>query len=1235
MNKKHLCWVFVILFIFVYPIKGKTQAVQKVGGVMISVDDSPSDAVGVSNWESFRQLFNSYGYKMNIGLQSENLNIPVVASKVKDLINDGHEMLDHCPQDDIVHFIFSTHLEDYDLYKNNPGVASATLNGNLCSVTLKSANNILDTAAISVLAERTRLLYRRYLGSGIPYPKILAQPGDLNYIARSTGYIYLNKAGYTGTSYDGAAPEGVEVKTYCTPTEKHARYAFKRGDLTDLGNLAALKKQIADDYAKHKVTSILTHFDKIPGILTQTKTFLDWIKAKNISIRTASQWLAALYDTIPNPGVNVMPGLINDLDEDGTPDGYYFYQNQSKVYIDQTAPGGIYISRNVLGNFFEMTDLGGIEKGLNSFSFSAKGEVGATIGLQLTSNGQTYFNNTLTLDSPDWKTYKFDVTVPQNSVLSSIALSLNQTKTSGAVVLVSNLNLVRTIKKAQNKLQDITIKITDKTTLIADPGCTNYNWSSGEKTQAITIDGSKKGPGKFLYWYTAVDNTGILISDSAYVTINGLIASPSSLSFPAKNATASLQITSTIPWSITTNSNLAKPNLTNGTGNATITVTMADNNTVDAIKDVINIISNQGTISIPVSQIGVDPMISIDKTPLNEKAPGSIEQVQLTSNTQWSISKLPSWLNCTPLLGKGNTALSVTIVQNLMAIARTDTIIFKTLNGPTFFLIVNQTGADPVLTIDKTSIIAKSTAKTDSIQVMSNAAWTISGLASWITSDKTSGTGNSKIHLSIAANSTINDRTDTFKIGVLNGPSGSITVQQAGADYVAVDKSVISCPAAGQTDTVKVTSNVDWVVSTKASWITATPLNGSKNQSIILTLATNPKAESRKDTLFVTGTNLAPVSIVVTEAAATPTISVTPTTISSIYSGKIIPLQITSNGAWTTTDTPTWASLKATKGTGDLVDTLVIQKNKLLTDRTGKITFTLKNNSTLTVNITQTAAPLYIDPTPTSISLGPNSGDSINLSISSNTSWKIISAPFWLKFNLDSYVAFVGDTIIKLKLTTDGAIGEDQTGTFNIQEVTTATNKINLAIPVTLRMFPGVLTVPVDTIKFSSNINETKTISILSNLGWSATATDPANWLKITPSYSTIGNADLRFDCITANAGAKDRQVNVLIQQSKGIVSKSIVIIQSGTHVGIIDDYEKSGIKIYPQPTHDLLNIDLPVNHTFKYWEIYNVSGMKLLKGKIEFTDKIQIALPHFNPGVYFIKLLSDTGSSGFKFTIN
>jgi hypothetical protein len=1247
MNKVFFFFTILIILQFCNLSPASAQAsiyLQKKGGFMISVDDTPASDADVANWELYRVLFNKYGYKFNIALQSEGLNRPVVSAEVKKMMADGHEMMDHCPQENVSEFKFQN-LEDdakyyngktgYDFYNGQSGVFSVTKTGDKIGdqvdVILKTGST-LDPTALPVLAERTRLLYRRYLKDSIHYPKLLAQPGGSLCISHIDGYKYLTQVGYTGCAYDGNGngPDEVVTKTYNVPKDRYGNFNIKRSDWgADFTNI---KNLIANSMAKHIVFSILFHFQNIPDLLSSTEDLLKWTQANNVPLLPISQWMTNLFMNTPDPTINVFPDITKDLDGDGIGDGYEaFYKNESTLVKDPSAPGGNYIVRKQIGSFFELRGLGGIEKGGNIVSFSAKGDLGAEIQVQMTCNGQRT-DKSIILDSTDWKEYQIPFDIPQTSILSDITILLKNTKSQTYSIAISNWQLYKFVKKPTiNILSDQTITIKEKLTLSAEPGCTNYLWSTGDTTQNIVFDGSKSGPGTFPISYTADDAIGALIADKAKITVKGIKTTTTSLTLAAKNGTGTFDITANIPWTITSTNGLIKANVTSGQSSATITISMADNTSIDPVADVINIKTEQGTISIPVTQSGVAPIISVDKTPLTSLAAGEQDQVELTSNTKWSIIKLPTWLNCLPLTGKGNTALSVTIAPNLMAIPRKDTIIYKALNGPLLFLIVNQSAADPLLTINKNSILAKALAKTDTINVVSNAAWTITGLPTWITADKTSGTGGSEIHLNIAPNSSITDRVSTFKIGVLNGPSQSVTVQQAGADYVTVDKSTITSPAAGKTDIIHVTSNVDWTVSTKATWITFTPNNGTKKDSIHLTTSANLKAEDRQDTLFIKGTNLTAIAVVVKQTAAIPTIVITPTSITSTYTGDTIPLQITSNGSWTATDLPNWASLKATKGTGNLIDTLVILPFKLLTDRTGKITFTLKNNTTLAVNMTQTAAPLYIIPLPTSINLGPKAGDSTTLKISSNTSWKIISIPYEVKSNLGSYITFVGDTVINLKLMADGSIGEDQLRNFTIQD---ASNKISLNIPITIKMFPGVLSVPVDTIKFSSAINDSKTIKIQSNIGWNVSTTSSVNWLSISPTFSAQGNADLTLKCSASNGSTKDREVGVLIQQAKGTVSKSILIIQSGSNVGI-EDYEKSGFKIYPQPAHDILNIDLPANHKLINWEIYGTSGVSLLNGRISSGDKLQIPISNFKPGLYFISFLSETKKTGFKFTVN
>ena len=378
MKRTFYAFYFLIVFQFIdfSSVYGQASVYSsKRGGVTISIDDTPDADSKVAAWESNRLLFNKYGFKFNIGLQSEGLSRPAISDEVKKMIADGHEMLDHCPQENVYQFSFNTHLEDSLLYIKKgviqPGVQSVSINPYQVNVTLK-AGTTLDPSAIPVLAERTRLLYRRYLKDSIHYPKVLAQPGGTDvYISHTDGYLYLNQAGYNACAYDGGGRDEVITKTYnINQSLYHPAFNMKRADWGDIHSFDTTTNWVANNIAKHQLVSILYHYTNLTTTyLDQTDKFLKWCKDNNIPVLTMSQWMTNLNSSTPDPSTNVFPDIKTDLDRDGQPDGFEKFYDVVINKADADAPGGASLTKYVGGNFFEVKGLGGIEKGKNVVSF--------------------------------------------------------------------------------------------------------------------------------------------------------------------------------------------------------------------------------------------------------------------------------------------------------------------------------------------------------------------------------------------------------------------------------------------------------------------------------------------------------------------------------------------------------------------------------------------------------------------------------------------------------------------------------------------------------------------------------------------------------------------------------------------------------------------------------------------------------------------------------------------------
>jgi hypothetical protein len=277
----------------------------------------------------------------------------------------------------------------------------------------------------------------------------------------------------------------------------------------------------------------------------------------------------------------------------------------------------------------------------------------------------------------------------------------------------------------------------------------------------------------------------------------------------------------------------------------------------------------------------------------------------------------------------------------------------------------------------------------------------------------------------------------------------------------------------------------------------------------------------------------------------------------------------------------------------------------------------------------------FITVTPNPMTFGPAVTDTVAFMVTSNVKWKIVNSVGWIKTDPEAWFLNDGNKRVKLTpnlqwLTKEDITGTNLTGSFTLEEDSSLPTKVIKTVNVTLKAYPGILTIPVKTITFQKI--ESQNFTIVSNLSWTLEKQINANWLNITPSFSLSGTVNVKLDCIMSNAGSKDNSVYLIIKQAKGVVKDSILVIQAAKATGI-SDYEHSGIKIYPQPARETLNVELPANNAIKNWTIYNTIGVELLKGRIENNHTLQIPMIRLVSGVYFITLESDTQKIGLKFT--
>ncbi|MDF2191526.1 IPT/TIG domain-containing protein [Paraflavitalea sp. CAU 1676] len=176
------------------------------------------------------------------------------------------------------------------------------------------------------------------------------------------------------------------------------------------------------------------------------------------------------------------------------------------------------------------------------------------------------------------------------------------------------------------------------------------------------------------------------------------------------------------------------------------------------------------------------PTLQIDKSTINVTAEAGKAYLQVTSNTDWTITGMPAWLEVNPKTGKGDTRIELSYPVNGNPEARATALTVKAegvLNSTVEFA---QTGTNPSLLADKNTLSVTETGSEETLVITSNVAWTLSSIPSWIVADKTNGlAGITTVKLTIAANATTAPRKSTLSlISSFNGVTPvNIEINQA------------------------------------------------------------------------------------------------------------------------------------------------------------------------------------------------------------------------------------------------------------------------------------------------------------------------------------------------------------------------------------------------------------------------------------------------------------------------
>ena len=495
-----------------------------------------------------------------------------------------------------------------------------------------------------------------------------------------------------------------------------------------------------------------------------------------------------------------------------------------------------------------------------------------------------------------------------------------------------------------------------------------------------------------------------------------LSASPITSNVSSSAGNTNLNVSSNVSWSVSDDASWLSVSPTSGSNNGSLNATFTENTSSSSRTGTITLTGGGITQKVYVVQAGASTSSNfLNASPSNQNvAFGSGNTTfSISSDVSWIVSDDASWLSVSPTSGSNNGSLNATFTENTSSSSRTATITISG-GGITKNVSVTQAGKSSTvsdyLNVPSTLNVSNSIGET-TIDVSSNSSWSVSDNTTnpdWLNKTPKTGNGDGKVQVSWLANTSGVSRT-----GQLVWTSGSITkitniVQgtSTSTNFLNISPGSQNVASASGSTSFNISSNLSWVVSDDASWLTVSPGSGSNNGSFNASFTENTSSNSRTATITISGGGIIKnVSVMQAGKSSSGGNSLdVPETITVDNSGGETVVDVSSNLSWVVSDNttnPDWLNKSPKTGTGNGKVSVSWLPNTSGVQRTGQLIWKAGNITKITNVVqgggTSSGGGSFLN-VPETLNISSSGGETV-VDVSSNLSWVVsdnTSKPDWI-----------------------------------------------------------------------------------------------------------------------------------------------------------------------------------------------------------------------------------------------
>ena len=483
----------------------------------------------------------------------------------------------------------------------------------------------------------------------------------------------------------------------------------------------------------------------------------------------------------------------------------------------------------------------------------------------------------------------------------------------------------------------------------------------------------------------------------------------SGISVESAEQSITLSFSTNVAWSATVSADWLTISPSSGeAGKNSVKVEVEENRTGQPRSATITISDKESMqkVSVTVRQEALKASLTVSPESLEFSANKGEEMLNVTSNTDWVITKDAEWITLDSDKGKGLATIAAGVTENTSLTSRTGSITVSTSDGSVKKTVsVRQSGADVVFSVDKNEHSVAAAGGDFTVKVTHNIGYKINSQPEWVKQPDKANSGNVDTYTFTAeANTSTEAREGIIVFCNDNNECVPVTVKQAGANAtLSVSPAELTFTANTESKSLDVTSNTAWTAASGASWAKLNKTNGSGNAQIAVTAEENTAITQRSATITIkTADGKASATVKVTQSAANVIFSVDKNEHSVAAAGGDFTVKVTHNIGYKINSQPEWVKQtgKVSSGNTDTY-TFTAEANTSTEAREGVIVFCNDNNECIQVTVKQAGAKASLSVSPAELTFTAKP-ESKSFSVSSNTDWSVASSADWVKIGTTS-----------------------------------------------------------------------------------------------------------------------------------------------------------------------------------------------------------------------------------------